>query len=340
MSGKLYHRLNVPSAGNLHPLEMYIQIRNVAGVLDGIYHWDPMCESIVLINEIGRDGIEPFIGMEHRFYGCIVMFSIVPFRSAWKYALRSWRYLYLDLGHQISAFQHVSDFFELATTKLSDIDVVNLNRVMGMGDDEFIAGAFAVGDPSSKPSVPLGSALMIVPPCDYLYRDPRLIQAVAHECAYTDQSSHMLPIWDENVNQTRRSAREFYPQTMNGEAIREILHLPHGESLDVLHIVAHPMHIGVYRNGKKIQNGNFSVDVVHLLLEQRFISNASVVSLIFSVRFDAHSHIEAGRYAHELYLLSGKSGIGCSGIGAFYDDEALRWSKMPLLYAVAIGGKI
>jgi SagB-type dehydrogenase family enzyme len=340
VSGKPYYRLNVPSAGNLHPLEMYLQIRNVSGILDGMYHWDTASASIVLISEIERDGIEPYIGIDRRFNGCVVMFSVVPFRSAWKYALRAWRYVYLDLGHQIAALQYIMNFFGLPTTKLSDIDILGLSRIMGMGEDEFIVSVFAVGEPSSKPAVPLESPLMIVPPCDYLYRDPKLTEAVAREGAYTDYPPLIQPIWDENVNLTRRSARDFSPQTMKAESIREILQLPHSESLDVLHIVAHPMHTGVYRSGKKIQNGNFSADAVHLLLEQRFISNASVVSLIFSVRFNSHSHIEAGMYAHGLYLLAERNGIGCSGIGAFYDEEALRWSNMPLLYAVAIGRKI
>lgn len=340
VSGKPYYRLNVPSAGNLHPLEMYIQVRNVSGILDGIYHWDAASASIVLISEIERGGIEPYIGIDRRFNGCVVMFSVIPFRSAWKYALRAWRYVYLDLGHQIAAFQHVVNFFGLPTTKLFDTDILGLNRIMGMGEGEVIASVFAVGEPSSKPAVTLESALMIVPPCDYLHRDPKLSEAIACEGAYTDYPPVFQPIWDENVNLMRRSARDFSPQTMKAEAIREILQLPHSELLDVLHIVAHPMHTGVYRSGKKIQNGNFLAYVVHLLLEQRFISNASVVSLIFSARFNSHSHIEAGMYAHGLYLLAERNGIGCSGIGAFYDEEALRWSNMPLLYAVATGGKI
>ena len=29
-----YYGLNVPSAGNLHPLEIYVQLRNISGVLD------------------------------------------------------------------------------------------------------------------------------------------------------------------------------------------------------------------------------------------------------------------------------------------------------------------
>lgn len=64
-----------------------------------------------------------------------------------------------------------------------------------------------------------------------------------------------------------------------------------------------------------------------------------MVVLIFAENFCAQTHIEAGIYAQELYTSCEHHNVGCSGIGAFYDDEALRWSTRALLYAVAIGGK-
>ncbi len=64
-----------------------------------------------------------------------------------------------------------------------------------------------------------------------------------------------------------------------------------------------------------------------------------MVLLIYAEQFTAHAHIEAGVYAQELYLACEHLGVGCSGIGAFYDEEASQWSDKPLLYAVAIGGK-
>ncbi|MDD2267300.1 nitroreductase family protein, partial [Sulfuricurvum sp.] len=78
----------------------------------------------------------------------------------------------------------------------------------------------------------------------------------------------------------------------------------------------------------------------HLLLEQRFIAGANMVVLIYAENFCASSHIEAGIYAQELYMACEYHEVGCSGIGAFYDDEASRWSDNALLYAVAIGGKV
>jgi hypothetical protein len=100
------------------------------------------------------------------------------------------------------------------------------------------------------------------------------------------------------------------------------------------------MQSGLYRNGKCAVSGNFNSEILHLLLNQRFISGSNMVVLIHAEYFSAEAHIEAGIYAQELYRTCEHHNAGCSGIGAFYDDEALRWSEKPLLYAVAIGGKV
>ncbi|MDD4884269.1 hypothetical protein [Sulfuricurvum sp.] len=337
---KTYHRFNVPSAGNLHPIEMYVQIRNIAGVLDGIYHVDPLNRQIVLIREIERDGIERAIGLENRFNGFIVMFSLVPFRSFWKYGLRAWRYCYLDLGHQIGALCAVAHHFGLAATKLSDIQHHLLNLQMGMGEDEFIAAVYPFGESGKKPATALETESMRVSPCDYTQRERVLSDAIVSEVPYT----RCIPetIWNGSISCSRRSAREFYPPAMEDDVLAQIVDTEHETSLEVVHIVlqAQTMQCGVYRNGVCTQVGNYSAEMVHLLLEQRFIAGASVISLIFGRSFDAVTHIEAGKYAHKLYLISEESNAGCSGIGAFYDDEALCWSANPLLYAVAIGGKV
>ena len=55
-------RLNVPSAGNLHPVELYVQIRGIKGIISGIYHIDALEERLVLLREIERDGLETYVG--------------------------------------------------------------------------------------------------------------------------------------------------------------------------------------------------------------------------------------------------------------------------------------
>lgn len=340
IAGKPYRRLNVPSAGNLHPLEIYVQIRNSAGLLSGIYHLDTLAQELVLIQEIGGEGIEPYVGWDHRFSGFIVMISLVPFRSSWKYGLRGWRYCYLDLGHQIAALSASVRHFGMNLTKMSVNDPQQLNHRMGMGDDEAIAAVFGIGENTSRSVKGLHETLMRVQPTDYTINN-KILTNIIDSPIYSEIVSST--VWEdyERLNRTRRSAREFIPSVMRDEAIAAIMQLAVPSKLEVVTIIlqAHSMHSGVYRKGILTQAGNYRTDIIHLLLEQRFIAGANMVLLIYAEAFDARHHIEAGIYAHELYLVSEHLGIGCSGIGAFYDGEGSCWSDNALLYAVAIGGR-
>lgn len=322
---RAYYRLNVPSAGNLHPIELYVQIRNVSGVLSGIYHLDTLESTLVLIREIGAEGIEPELGKEERFSGVIVMLSIVPFRSYWKYALRAWRYLYLDLGHQIGVLNTLFRHFGLNLLQMSPSNT--LNTMMGLGGDEYIGAVYGVGEWSERRAKRLDKPLMRVQPTDYTEKMDSLIASIQTIAPYTDipESKRYERILD--LNSSRRSAREFNPLNINDSQIQMIMKSDAPKSLEIVFVVlqAHSMQ---------------AADMVHLLLDQHFIAGASVVALICAEAFCASSHIEAGIYAQELYMICEENGIGCSGIGAFYDNEALRYSDKPLLYAVAIGGKV
>lgn len=340
IAGKPYRRLNVPSAGNLHPIEIYVQIRNIAGLLSGMYHYDVVHEELVMIREIGLEGIEPYLGMDKRFSGVIVMLSLVPFRSSWKYGLRGWRYLYLDMGHQINALAASVQHFGLDLTKMSANQ--HLSTLMGMGEDEVIGAVYGVGRMSERAVKPMIEPLMRVQPTDYTETLKALRESVENTHIY-----HEIPQirhYDNFrlLNTTRRSVREFNPHTMRDEVIQELIAIPTPSSLESITFVfqAHAMQLGMYRYGECAVSGNFNSEIVYLLLDQRFISGSNMVILIHAEHFSAQSHIEAGIYAQELYRMCEHHNAGCSGIGAFYDEEASRYSEKPLLYAVAIGGKV
>lgn len=338
---KPYYQLNVPSAGNLHPLEIYVQVRNVSGVLCGIYHLDVITEQLVLIQEIEDDGVESYLGLTNRFNGFIVMMSIVPFRSSWKYGLRAWRYCYLDLGHQIGALNATVRHFGLELTKMSHYDANGLNLNMGMGDDEFIASVYGIGQVGNRPVKELKNPLMKVAPTNYTMKDDQLSSSIRNTPLYLEmydvrQCSNYI-----SINRNRRSAREFFASNMKDRAMAILMQTSVPKSLEVIAIIlqAHSMHLGVYCKGQFSIAGNYRNEVIQLLLGQRFIAGANMVLLIYAQQFTAHAHIEAGIYAQDIYLTCEHLGVGCSGIGAFYDNEGSQWSNNPLLYAVAVGGK-
>ncbi len=338
---KPYYQLNVPSAGNLHPLEVYVQVRNVSGVLCGIYHLDVVSEQLVLIQEIEDDGVELYLGLTNRFNGFMVMLSIVPFRSSWKYGLRAWRYCYLDLGHQIAALNATVRHYGLELTKMSHYEGNGLNVSMGMGDEEYIAAVYGIGGVGTRPVKILKNNLMCVAPTNYTMKDDKLSSSIRNTPLYLEE--YDVTQWNDyaQINRSRRSAREFIASNANESAIDSLLQKSVPNSLEVIAIVmqAHSMHLGIYRNGEFSTAGNYQDEVTQLLLGQRFIAGANMVLLIYAQQFTAHSHIEAGIYAQDVYLTCEHHGVGCSGIGAFYDNEGSKWSNNPLLYAVAVGGK-
>lgn len=339
MGLKPYYRLNVPSAGNLHPIEIYIQLRGVPGLLSGIYHLELPGSVLTLIREIGSEGVERYVGMDNRFDGAIVMISLVPFRSFWKYGLRGWRYLYLDLGHQIGTLGASVRHFGGELSKMSPSG--DLSRMMGMGDEEFVAAVYGVGSCGERPAKPLKRPLMRVAPTDYCEGDESFARALNTGHIFSGLPE-TAPVGDfDRLNAQRRSAREFCPVIHEGDALQRLMKTPCPPSIEPIFAVvrARSMQHGLYKKGHCVREGEFRNDIVRLLLDQRFTGSAALVALIYADRFDEQTHIDAGIYAQMLYLSCEAEGLGCSGIGAFFDEEAPSFHSKKLVYAVAIGGK-
>jgi SagB-type dehydrogenase family enzyme len=92
----------VPSAGGLYPLELYLLLRRVEGIADGVYHYrvrDHALEPLAGLPD--REALsaallaEPFL--EHA--NAIVMFAAVLDRTLHKYGARGYRYILLEAGH-------------------------------------------------------------------------------------------------------------------------------------------------------------------------------------------------------------------------------------------------
>ncbi len=76
-------RIN-PSAGALYPTEVYIQIRGIEGMIDGIYHLEVENNCLTLIYELIDDGLESYIIPSKSISGFIFLISCVYYRSSWK----------------------------------------------------------------------------------------------------------------------------------------------------------------------------------------------------------------------------------------------------------------
>ena len=89
-----------PSSGNLHPTEGYAVLPDCPGLAAGVYHY------------VSRDH-----RLERRRASCgvclpagtiLVGLSSIPWREAWKYGTRAYRYCQHDAGHAVAAIRYAA----------------------------------------------------------------------------------------------------------------------------------------------------------------------------------------------------------------------------------------
>jgi SagB-type dehydrogenase family enzyme len=81
--------------------------------------------------------------------------------------------------------------------------------------------------------------------------------------------------------------------------------------------------------------------LAHCALHFVFLSNLEILEQTWGTRGYRYAMLMAGRLGQRLYLGATAMGLGCCGIGAFFDDEAAKMLKIKdqakLLYLVAAG---
>lgn len=141
-------RMN-PSSGNLHPTECYLIIPDLGG-LSGVFHYNPFLHALEKRAEIPKElaqEIKDFFGTE----GFIVVLSSIPWREAWKYGERAYRYCLLDTGHAIGTLRFSANLKGWKVKYLNALSDEELRVLLGFdrvewieGEEEFPEGAFFV----------------------------------------------------------------------------------------------------------------------------------------------------------------------------------------------------
>jgi SagB-type dehydrogenase family enzyme len=340
VGGKPYRRLNTPSAGNLHPVELYVQVRGVKGVLSGIYHVDAQREELVLLQECGAEGLEPLLGMAHRFEGFLFILSVVPFRSEWKYGVRAWRYCYMDAGHQLGALCAAQ---EAAYEVLTGIDSAALNRVMGFDGQEFACAAVAVGAEGDRPAQTPAKPLMRVAPTDYCEGGDTVAGWIDRTETARRPINALGSDADETVRLQRRSARAFSGAAMPADVFEHIMHrlreAPEGMHAYAAVLRGGNAEPGLYGAEGLRKPGAFDETLTALLVDQRFIANAEIVMVVCAQRYDADLQMGAAAFAHALSLDAAARSVGYTAIGAFYDKKLQTFLQTPdyILYVGVFG---
>ncbi|MEW5789015.1 MAG: SagB family peptide dehydrogenase [Pseudomonadota bacterium] len=133
-----------PSSGNLHPTETWVMARGVAGMADGLYHYQPRDHSLELRADSPHTpaGEGPGLGGQPGETALWLGFSSIPWREAWKYGERAFRYCQLDMGHLLAAVAAAAAVLGWAP-RLQNLEPERLAQVLGLDRDDDYQGVEA-----------------------------------------------------------------------------------------------------------------------------------------------------------------------------------------------------
>jgi len=93
----------VPSAGCRHPFETYLSVNRIKGMEPGLYRFVASTHQLVALQmdeTFNQRLTEVCLGQRQVATSAVTFIWVaVPYRTAWRYSERSYRYLYLDAGH-------------------------------------------------------------------------------------------------------------------------------------------------------------------------------------------------------------------------------------------------
>jgi SagB-type dehydrogenase family enzyme len=349
-----YYLRSVPSAGGLYPFEVYVQIRGVKGLLDGIYHYEPYNASLTLLQEIDKDGIEHYLKGQKQERGLVFLISSVYFRSSWKYRDRSIRYILLDSGHQLGSIYAALCVMSKESEFIFDFDKLPLNKVFGFRDDEMFTCALKSSQTKDVDALKLRQELPYVSGCDYLETNSFIEDAYKDSAVFEDENMQMPDFFSEIPKEqlkqailSRRSIRAFRAQSIKRDEFefitKDLFSFAIKNNIDIFY-TAHlidDLQQGLYKNTELLKEGDFKERSGYLALEQKLGSQSAVTFYFTSDDAQKYQKVNilSGFIAHLLYLRSEMMNIGCSGIGAYYDDECKEFlnTKNNILYLLAIG---
>ncbi len=351
--GTYYLRTN-PSAGGLYPCEIYLQVRGVEGMVSGIYHYEPLNGVLCLIHEISKDGVEYYFKHQGKQKGFTFLISSVYFRSSWKYRDRAIRYILLDSGHALGAIYATLCMMGLESEINFDFDKLALNDIFGFRDDEMFTVALFATTQLPQETKAIVTKLPFVAGADYLETNPFIQEAYKISSCYDAKPISKMDFFKDIPSNAlkqsiihRRSIRAFHQIPISNEEFnfifKDIFTFASLHDIDIfytVHRVQDKMQ-GLYKNTQLLKEGDFSMRSRYLSLEQN-IGGASAVTLYFtSSQVEAYQKVNilSGFLAQIIYLKAEFKHIGCSGIGAYYDDETKDFlgTSNNILYLLAVG---
>ena len=155
-AGRTYFRPAM-SAGNLHPIELYVVCADLPGVDAGVHHFAPKDFGLTTLRSddwrpvLAAAAAEPAVATAP----CTVVITGIPWRTAWKYGERGYRHLYWDAGTLLANLLAEAEAHGLPARVLLGFVDSEVARLVGVDEIEEFPLALAVlgagGERATKP---------------------------------------------------------------------------------------------------------------------------------------------------------------------------------------------
>lgn len=355
--GRSFLRAN-PSAGALYPCELYVQSRGEPGLIDGIYHFEPLSEKLRLLYILEPDeGIEGYFDTECMVKGLVLLVTAVYYRSSWKYGHRALRYCLLDSGHLLGATEAAASCSGRPCSFVTRFDRERVKRDFGFVTRELPMAMGICGKRQPAEIRCPQMSLNFINGSGSFVRDLIIERAFARAsvmpaCGGEIRAGEPYSASSQELARAvsrRRSIREFNRRPMTRAQYRAVHKVINAdistdcdEDVRIFSIVnrVEAMEPGLYAHDRCLRKGEFAAMAGYLSLEQDLGADSGVTFFLIG---DSDNYLalmlKAGLIGQRVYLESGLQGLGCSGIGAFYDQEVVDFLETDgmILYALAIG---
>ncbi len=342
-----------PSAGGLYPCEIYIQLRGIKSLVNGIYHYEAIENRITLIHELSNDGVEYYF--EDKFQKKIIfLISNAYFRSAWKYEKRAIRYILLDTGHLLGSIYAALELENLPFNINFNFDKKSLNEDFSFDKFESFYTSVFTQIHKELECKKLRTPIVNISACDYQLKENFIeefyIEAKKDSFPLVSNIDLLKDLKKEDLQEAinnRRSIRAFKKDEISKDDFlfitKNIFEFAQKYEIEIYFINNNvkDMKKGLYKNVDLQKEGDFKEIATKLALNQK-LSGDSAITLFFTAKNSEeyfYLYILTGFLSQILYLRSTHLNISCSGLGAYFDDISKEFleTKNNIFYLFAIG---
>ncbi len=141
-----------PSAGALHPLELYVYARRVESLPSGVFHYHPLEHRLFHIVEGTLEEALVRAAYDQEFLAdaaAVLIFTLVYERTRRKYGYRAYRYVFMDLGAACENVYLTATGLGLGTVLVGAFDDDAVATLLGLDpEEEWVGALMPVGRPA------------------------------------------------------------------------------------------------------------------------------------------------------------------------------------------------